>query len=44
MQTILFCGLARYPNNQNQKNLHKKLNSFQSKCQQCKQRWQCAVQ
>jgi len=34
-------GLARYPVNWNRKYIER--NSFQSKCQQCKQRWRCAV-
>jgi len=34
-------GLARYPDNWNRK--YTERNYFQSECQQCKQRWPCAV-
>jgi len=35
-------GLARYPDNRNRK--YEERNSCQSKCQQCKQDWRCAIQ
>jgi len=35
-------SLARYWDNRNQNYIER--NSFQSKCQQCKQRWWCTVQ
>jgi len=35
-------GLARYLHNRNRK--YKEQNLYQSKCQQRKQRWRCAIQ